>query len=64
MRDVAHVMPQRVFCLKRTITYPVVYSDGASADDKIKSVILQPGEQLNILDRTEVFTTLPASRVC
>lgn len=63
MKDVAYVMPLRVFCLKRAVVYPVTYCDGPPTDEKIKSVVLQPGDQLNILDKKEIFTTAPASRV-
>lgn len=56
-------MPPRVFCLKRTVVYPVIHAERPQIDDKMRSVVLQPNEQLNVIEKTEVYTVLHSSKV-
>ena len=56
-------MPQKVFCQERVVAYPVVSGNTPSVDDKVKSVVFKYQEQLSIVDKQDIYTAVPSSRV-
>nr|XP_039262173.1 uncharacterized protein LOC120338267 isoform X1 [Styela clava] len=61
VKEISMSMPERVFPQERLVVYPVTTQEIASSSgEKTKSLVLQPTDQLIVIEKKEVYTVTPS----